>query len=114
MRAHTAMEAQSVPQDSMDIHKTQSKATSGEKSSEGPRCQETMGEGAASARQKTSSKPSYDSPRVGKTPKGDEDRYTYEELMETCANIAADVATQEKLIKQQAEVIAQQKELLTK
>jgi hypothetical protein len=51
---------------------------------------------------------------VGKTPKGDEDRYTYEELMDTCANIAADVATQGELIKQQADVIAQQKELLTK
>ena len=51
----------------------------------------TMGEGDASASQKTPSKPSYDSPRVVKIPKGDEDRYTYEELMETWANIAHDV-----------------------
>jgi hypothetical protein len=48
------------------------------------------------------------------TPKGDEDRYTYEELMATCGNIAADVATQGTIIKQQGEVIAQQKELLAK
>ena len=73
-----------------------------------------MGEGNASTRQETPSKRSYDSPRVVKTPKGDEDRYTYEELMETCVNIASDVVTQGDLIKQQGEVIAQQKELLTK
>ena len=78
VRAHTTVDAQSIPQDSMDINKTQSKATLGEKSPEGPRCQETTGEGAASARQETLSKRSHDSPRVGKTPKGDEDRYTYE------------------------------------
>jgi len=92
VRAHTTVEAQSVPQDSMDINKTQSKATLGEKSLEGLRCEETTGEGAASARQETLSKLSIDSPRVGKTPKGDEDRYTCSELMQTCANIAADVA----------------------
>ena len=34
--------------------------------------------------------------------------------MDTCANIAANVATQGELIKQQVDVIAQQKELLTK
>ena len=72
------------------------------------------GEGDASARQKTPSKPSYDSPKVVKTPKGDEDRYSYEELMETCANITSDVATQGEIIKQQGEVIAQQKKLLAK
>ena len=114
VRAQTTVDTHSIPQDSMDINKTQSKATLGEQSPEGPRCQETTGEGAASARQGTLSKRSHDSPRVGKTPKGDEDRYTYEELMDTCANIAADVATQGELIKQQAEVITQQKELLTK
>ena len=51
---------------------------------------------------------------MGKTPKGDEDRYTYEELMETCANIASDVVTQGDLIKQQGVFIAQQQELLKK
>ena len=65
----------------MDMAKTQSKATLGEKSPEGPRCQETTGEGVASARQETPSKRSSDSPKVGKIDKGDEDRYTYEELL---------------------------------
>ena len=80
----------------MDINKTQSKATLGEKSLKGPRCQETMGEGDASARQKTSSKRSYDSSWEVKTPKGGEDIYTYDELMETCANIAQDMENQKK------------------
>ena len=53
-----------------------------------------MGEGDVSARQKIPSKPSYGSPKVVKTPKGDEDRYSYEELMETCANIAAPLKEQ--------------------
>ena len=114
VRAHTTVDTHRGPQDSMNIVKTQSEATSGEKLPEGPRCQETMGEGAASARQETSFKHSYDSPKVGKPPKGDEDRYTYEELMETCANIAADVASQGTLIKQQDLIIAQQQELLKK
>ena len=60
-----------------------------------------MGEGDASARQETPSKHSYDSPKVVKTPKGDEDKYTYEELMETYANIASNVVTQGNIIKQQ-------------
>ena len=41
----------------------------------------------------------------GKTPKSDEDRYTYEELMETCANIASNVMKQGDIIKLQGEVI---------
>ena len=81
VRAHTTVGAQSVQQESMNSNKTQSKATLGEESSKGSRCQETKGEGSASSRQETSSKRSYDSPRVVKTPKGDEDRYTYEEFV---------------------------------
>ena len=50
-----------------------------------------MGEGSASTRHEALSLPSYDSPKVGKTPKGDEDRYTYDELMELCAKIIEDV-----------------------
>ena len=102
VRAHTTVGAQSVPQDSMDINKTQSKANLGEKSPEDPRCQDTTGDGAASARQETLSKRSHDSPRVGKIPKGDDDRYTH------------NVSSQGTLIKQQAMVIAQQQELLKK
>ena len=98
----------------MNINKTQSKATLDEQSSEGPRCQETRGVGGASARQETPSKHSYDSPRVVKTPKGDEDRYTYDELMETCVNIASNVVKQGDIIKLHGEVIERQKELLNK
>ena len=114
VRADTTIVAQSAQEDSVNINKTQSKETLGEQSPEGPRYQGTTGEGVASARQETPSKRSSDSLRVGKTPKSDEDRYTYEELMDTCANIAADVANQGEIIKQQVAVIAQQKELLTK
>ena len=37
----------------MNTNKTQSKVTLDEQSSEGPRCQETMGEGDVSSRQET-------------------------------------------------------------
>ena len=66
----------------------------------------------ASTRQKTSSKRSYDSSRVVKTPKGDEDRHTYDELMGTCANIAQDVANQKKQIDHQGELITKQGETI--
>ena len=47
-----------------------------------------------------------------KTHKGDEDRYTYDELMETCANIAHDVENQKKQIEKQREVITKQEEMI--
>ena len=47
--------------------------------------------------------------RVVKISKGDKDRYTYEELMETCANIASDVVKQGDIIKLQGEVLEIQK-----
>ena len=57
-RAYTTVETHSVEQDSITRDKTQSKATLDEQSSEGHMRQETMGEGDASARQKTPSIPS--------------------------------------------------------
>ena len=72
VRAHTTVGAHSAQQGNM----------------------KSMGEGSASTRQETPSKCSNDSSRVVKTPKGDEDRYTYEELMEMCANIVKDMENQ--------------------
>ncbi|KAI3665305.1 hypothetical protein L6452_43929 [Arctium lappa] len=92
--AHTTDFAQSVEQDSVNIPKTFPTATLGEKSSKGPRCQETKGVEAASARQKTSTKKSKDPSRVVNKPKGGEDRYNYDELMETMGNINLDVIKQ--------------------
>ena len=43
VRAHTTVEVQSVPQDSMDINKTQSKATLGEQSPKGPGAKKPRG-----------------------------------------------------------------------
>ena len=92
----------------MNNNKTQSKATLGKKSSKGPRCQETKGEGSTSARQETPSKRSYDSPRVVKTPKGDEDRYTYDELMDMYANIVKDMEKQGEEIEKLKKVVTYQ------
>ncbi|KAI3758157.1 hypothetical protein L6452_05709 [Arctium lappa] len=92
--AHTTDFAQSAGQDSVNIPKTFPTATSGEQSSKGPRCQETKGVERASARQKTPTKTSKDPSSVVNTPKGGEDRYNYEELMETIANVNMDVLKQ--------------------
>ncbi|KAI3692310.1 hypothetical protein L6452_32124 [Arctium lappa] len=81
-------------QDSVNIPKTFPTTTLGEKSSKGPRCQETKGVEGASARQKTPTKTSKDPSKVVSTPKGGEDRYNYEELMETIANFNMDVLKQ--------------------
>ncbi|KAI3672495.1 hypothetical protein L6452_38584 [Arctium lappa] len=81
-------------QDSVNIFKTFPTATLGEKSSKGPRCQETKGVEGASARQKTPTKTCKDPSRVVNTAKGGEDRYNYEESMETIANVNLDVLKQ--------------------
>ncbi|KAI3702079.1 hypothetical protein L6452_27729 [Arctium lappa] len=92
--AHTTDFAQSVEQDSVNIPKTFPTATLGEQSSKGPRCQETKGVEDPFVRQKTSTKSSKDPSRVVNTPKGGEDRYNYDELMETMGNINLDVIKQ--------------------
>ncbi|KAI3667207.1 hypothetical protein L6452_42256 [Arctium lappa] len=99
-----------MPQDSVNIFKTFPTTTLGEQSSKGPRCQETKGVEDASARQETSTKPSNDPPRVVNTPKGGEDRYTCDELMETIANINMNVISQGHKIEAMQQVITGQQE----
>ncbi|KAI3684718.1 hypothetical protein L6452_33943 [Arctium lappa] len=80
-----------------------------------PRCQETKGVEGASARQKTSTtKRSNDPPKVVKTPKGGDDRYDYNELMETMGNINMDVIKQGKDIEEMKLVILSQQVQITK
>ncbi|KAI3718881.1 hypothetical protein L6452_19766 [Arctium lappa] len=95
-------------QDSVNIFKTFPTTTLGEQLSKGPRYQETKGVEGASARQKTLTKTSKDPSRVVNTPKGGEDRYTYNELMDTIANINVDVMSQGKEIKELQQVILSQ------
>ncbi|KAI3702145.1 hypothetical protein L6452_27871 [Arctium lappa] len=131
----------STEKDSSNISKTFPMATLGEKSTKGPRCQETKGVDGASARQKATTKRSEDpsrmgktskkgedSPetddlmekhskdpsRVGKTPKEGEDRYTYWELIEALANINVDVVNQGKEIKALQQVVISQQEQISK
>ncbi|KAI3685125.1 hypothetical protein L6452_34359 [Arctium lappa] len=91
----------STEEDSGNINKTSPMATLDEQSSKGPRCQETKGVEGAFTRQKTSTtKRSNDPPKVVNTPKGGEDRYDYNELMETMGNINLDVIKQGKNIEE--------------
>ncbi|KAI3771424.1 hypothetical protein L6452_02588 [Arctium lappa] len=101
-------------QDSVKIFKTFPTATLGEQSSKGPRCQETKGVEDASARQKTSTKRFKDPSRVVNTPKGGEDRYNYEELMETLGNINLDVIKQGSEIEEMKKVIVSQQTQIVK
>ncbi|KAI3667881.1 hypothetical protein L6452_42951 [Arctium lappa] len=101
-------------QDSVNIFKTFPTATLGEQSSKGPRCQETKGVEGASARQKTPTKTSKDPSRVVNTPKGGEDRYNYEELMETLGNINLDVLKQGAEIEELKLVILSQQVHISK
>ncbi|KAI3685687.1 hypothetical protein L6452_34943 [Arctium lappa] len=101
-------------QDSVDIFKTFPTATLGEQSSKGPRCQETKGVEGACARQKTSTKRSKDPSTVVNTPKGGEDRYNYEDMMETIANVNLDVLKQGAEIKEMKLVILSQQVQITK
>ena len=67
-----------------------------------------MGEGSVPARKETPSKPFYDSPRVVKIPKEDEDRYTYDELIDMCAKIVEDMEKQGVEIEKLKKVIMYQ------
>ncbi|KAI3672560.1 hypothetical protein L6452_38651 [Arctium lappa] len=106
--AHTTDYAQSAGQDSVNIPKTFPTATLGEQSSKGPRCQETKGVEGASSRKKTPTRRSKDPSKVVKTPKGGEHRYTYNELMETIANVNLDVIKQGSEIEEMKKVIISQ------
>ncbi|KAI3707154.1 hypothetical protein L6452_25419 [Arctium lappa] len=112
--AHTTVSTQGVGQDSVNIPKTFPTTTLDEQSSKGPRCQETKGVEGASARQKTPTKTSKDPSRVVNTPKGGEDRYNYEELMETIANVNLDVLKQGAEIEEMKLVILSQQVQISK
>ncbi|KAI3707545.1 hypothetical protein L6452_26166 [Arctium lappa] len=101
-------------QDSVNIFKTFPTATLGEQSFKGPRCQETKGVKGASSRQKTPTKRSKDPSTVVNTPKGGEDRYNYEELMETLGNINRDVLKQGAEIEEMKLVILSQQVQISK
>ncbi|KAI3681335.1 hypothetical protein L6452_36126 [Arctium lappa] len=84
-------------------------ATLNEQSFEGPWCQETTGVDSASARQKTSTtKRSNDPSKEGNTSREGDDRYDYQELMETMGNINIDVMKQGKEIEEMKLVILSQ------
>ncbi|KAI3667083.1 hypothetical protein L6452_42128 [Arctium lappa] len=113
-KAYTIDSAQGVGQDSVNISKTFPTTTLDEKSSKGPRCQETKGVEGASARQKASTKRSKDPSRVVNTPKGGVDRYNYDELMETIGNVNLDVINQGLEIEELKKVITSQQVQITK
>ncbi|KAI3664284.1 hypothetical protein L6452_44769 [Arctium lappa] len=79
-------------------------------SAQGPRCQETTGVEGASARQKASTKRSKDPSKVVNTPKGGEDRYNYESLMDTLGTLSLEVHNQNLEIKDMQKVILSQQE----
>ncbi|KAI3771976.1 hypothetical protein L6452_03149 [Arctium lappa] len=105
MYEHMGEQAASTPasteEASGNINKTSPMATLNEQSFKGPRCQETKGVEGASARRKTSTtKRSHDPSKGGNTPGEGEDRYDYNELMETMGNINLDVIKQGKDIEE--------------
>ncbi|KAI3735255.1 hypothetical protein L6452_14747 [Arctium lappa] len=141
MGEEAATTSASTEKDSGNISKTFPMATLGEKSTKGPRCQETKGVDGASARQKATTKRSEDPSRMGKTSKKGEDstetddlmakrshdsskggntlgegedRYDYNELMETMGNINMDVIKQGKEIEEMKMVILSQQVQITK
>ncbi|KAI3665007.1 hypothetical protein L6452_43623 [Arctium lappa] len=118
MEEHMGKKAATTPasteEDSGNIHKTSPMATLNEQSFKGPRCQETKGVDSASARQKASTtKRSHDPSKGGNTPGEGEDRYDYNELMETMGNINIDVIKQGKDIKEMKMVILSQQKRKT-
>ncbi|KAI3677938.1 hypothetical protein L6452_37212 [Arctium lappa] len=111
MGAKVATTPPSTEEVSGNINKTFPMATLSEKSSKGPRCQETMGVVGASARKKTSTtKRSHDPSKGGNTPREGEDIYDYFELMETMGNINMDVIKQGKEIEELKLIILSQQE----
>ncbi|KAI3698005.1 hypothetical protein L6452_31114 [Arctium lappa] len=116
---HMGDEADTTPasteEESGNINKTSPMATLNEQSFEGPWCQETKGVDSASARQKTSTSKRSNDPSIGgNTPGEGEDRYNYEELMETMGNINQDVIKQGKEIEELKLVILSQQVQITK
>ncbi|KAI3759689.1 hypothetical protein L6452_07690 [Arctium lappa] len=116
---HMGDEAATTPasteEESGNINKTSPMATLNEQSFKGPRCQETTGVDSASARQKTSTnKRSHDPSIGGNTHREGEDRYDYNELMETMGNINMDVIKQGKDIEELKLVILSQQVQITK
>ncbi|KAI3771030.1 hypothetical protein L6452_02182 [Arctium lappa] len=105
----------STEEESGNINKTSPMATLNEQSFEGPWCQETTGVDSASARQKTSTSKRSNDPSIGGNTLGEgEDRYNYEELMETMGNINQDVIKQGKEIEELKLVILSQQVQITK
>ncbi|KAI3715122.1 hypothetical protein L6452_22091 [Arctium lappa] len=116
---HMGDEAATTPasteEESGNINKTSPMATLNEQSFEGPWCQETTGVDSASARQKASTNKRSNDPSIGgNTPGEGEDRYNYEELMETMGNINQDVLKQGKEIEEMKLVILSQQVQITK
>ncbi|KAI3672709.1 hypothetical protein L6452_38806 [Arctium lappa] len=115
MGEKAATTSASTEKDSGNISKTFPMATLNEQSFKGPRCQETKGVDSASARQKTSTtKRSHDPSKGGNTPGEGEDRYDYNELMETMGNSNMDVIKQGKEIEELKLVILSQQVQITK
>ncbi|KAJ9564380.1 hypothetical protein OSB04_000346 [Centaurea solstitialis] len=94
--AQTTGVAQGVHQDSLNIAKTPTTATSIEKSKGGPRRQETKGTSSASARLKTNVKKLKDPVMEVNTPKPGEGRFSQQELMDNFTAIAKDLKAFEK------------------
>ncbi|KAI3771579.1 hypothetical protein L6452_02744 [Arctium lappa] len=115
MGKKAATTSASTEKDSGNISKTFPMATLNEQSFKGPRCQETKGVDSSSARQKTSTtKRSHDPSKGGNTPGEGEDRYDYNELMETMGNINMDVIKHGKEIEELKLVILSQQVQITK
>ncbi|KAI3771043.1 hypothetical protein L6452_02195 [Arctium lappa] len=111
---HMGDEAATTPasteEESGNINKTSPMATLNEQSFKGPWCQETTGVDSASARQKTSTtKRSNDPSKEGNTSREGEDRYNYQELMDTMGNINQDVIKQGKEIEEMKLASAEEK-----
>ncbi|KAI3757855.1 hypothetical protein L6452_05398 [Arctium lappa] len=116
---HMGDEAATTPasteEESGNINKTSPMETLNEQSFEGPWCQETTGVDSASASQKTSTNKRSNDPSIGgNTPGEGEDRYNYDELMETMGNINQDVIKQGKEIEEMKLVILSQQVQITK
>ncbi|KAI3685562.1 hypothetical protein L6452_34810 [Arctium lappa] len=119
MNEHMGEQAATTPasteEDSGNINKTSPMATLNEQSFKGPRFQETKGVEGASTRQKTSATNcSNDPSKGGYTPGEGEDRYNYQELMDTMGNINLYVIKQGKDIEEMKLVILSQQVQITK
>ncbi|GJX10111.1 hypothetical protein Tco_0199970 [Tanacetum coccineum] len=104
VRAATTASSLEAEQDSVNINKTQSKATPNESSSlgttsgGGPRCQETMEDTSAQTRFENVSKHSNDSLLTrGNTLRSDKDRLKLDELMALCTTLQNRVLVLEKI-----------------